>query len=45
MKLYRAALVGFDPRQMEGHVFVELFEEPYPITDQDWQDRVVNLVG
>jgi hypothetical protein len=45
MKLHHAALVGFDLRQMEGDVSVELFEEPYPIADQDRQDRITNFVG
>jgi hypothetical protein len=30
---------------MKGDIFVELLEEADPITDQDWQDRITNLVG
>ena len=44
-KLHHAALVGFDLRQMEGDVSVELLEERYPITNQDRQDRITNFVG
>src|SRR3954447_23608212 len=44
-KLHHAALVGFDLREMEGDVAVELFEEGDPITDQDRQDRIADLVG
>jgi len=44
-KLHHAALIGFDLRQMEGDVFAELLEEPYPIANQDWQDRITNFVG
>src|SRR5437588_255791 len=44
-KLHRAALVGFDLRQMKGDVSVELREEWDPITNQDRQDRIPNLVG
>ena len=44
-KLHRAALVGFDLRQMEGDVSVELVEEWDPIPNQDWQDRIANFVG
>ena len=36
-KLNRPALVGFDLRQMEGDVSVELLEEWDPIADQDRQ--------
>ena len=41
----RAALIGFDLRQVEGDVSVELFEEWDPITNQDWHDRITNFVG
>ena len=34
-KLNRAALVGFDLRQVEGDVSVELLEELDPITNHD----------
>jgi len=44
-KLHHAALVGFDLRQMEGDVSVELFEERDPVTNQDGQDRIANFVG
>src|SRR5437762_1109542 len=44
-KLHHAALIGFDLRQMEGDVSVELLEEPYPIANQDRQDRITNFVG
>ncbi len=44
-KLHHAALIGFDLRQMEGDVSVQLFEEPYPIANQDRQDRITNFVG
>ena len=44
-KLHHAALVGFDLRQMEGDVSVELLEEWDPITNQDRQDRITNFVG
>src|SRR5258705_4307146 len=44
-KLHHAALVGFDLRQMEGDVSVELLEEWDPITNQDREDRITNFVG
>jgi hypothetical protein len=44
-KLHHAALVGFDLRQMEGDVLVELLEKWNPITNQDRQDRIPNFVG
>jgi len=44
-KLHHTALVGFDLRQMEGDVSVELLKERYPIANQDRQDRITNLVG
>src|SRR5688572_19954042 len=44
-KLDHAALVGFDLREMEGDVSVELLEEWDPITNQDRQDRITNFVG
>jgi len=44
-KLHHAALVGFDLRQMQGDVSVELLEELDPITNQDRQDRIANFVG
>jgi len=44
-KPYRAALVGFDLRQMKGNVSVQLLEELYPIANQDRQDRITNFVG
>src|SRR5438477_8964103 len=44
-KLHHTALVGFDLRQMEGDVFVQLLEEWDPITNQDRQDRITNFVG
>ena len=44
-KFHRAALVGFDLRQMEGDVPVERLEEWDPFTDQDGQDRITNFVG
>jgi hypothetical protein len=30
---------------MEGDVFVEFLKEPYPVANQDWQDRIANFVG
>ena len=45
MKPHHAALVGFDLRQVEGDVSVELLEEWDPITNQDRQDRIANFVG
>ena len=44
-KRHHAAFVGFDLRQMESDVSVELLEELYPIANQDWQDRIANFVG
>jgi hypothetical protein len=44
-KFHRAALVGFNLRQMESDVSVELVEEWDAITDQDGQDRITNFVG
>ena len=44
MQLNHAALVGFDLREMESDVSVELLEEPDPITDQDRQDRITNII-
>jgi len=44
-KLDHAALVGFDLRQVEGDVAVELPEEWDPITNQDREDRITNFVG
>src|SRR2546426_2241126 len=44
-KRHRAALVGFDLRQMKGDVSVELLEKPYPIANQDRQDGITNFVG
>jgi hypothetical protein len=44
-KLYHAALVGFDLRQVEGDVSVELLEEWNSITNQDRQDRIRDFVG
>jgi len=44
-KLNRTALVGFDLRQMESDVSVQLLEELDPITNQDRQDRIANFVG
>ena len=44
-KLHHAALIGFDLRQMEGDVCIELVEEWDAITDQDRQDRITNFVG
>ena len=44
-KLHHAALVGFDLREMQGDVSVELFEKWDPITDQDRQDRIAKFVG
>src|SRR2546425_439013 len=44
-KLHHAVLVGFDLRQMEGDVSVELIEEWDPVTDQDRQDRIATFVG
>jgi len=44
-KRHRAALVGFDLRQMQRDVSVECFKELYPIANQDWQDRIANFVG
>jgi hypothetical protein len=43
-QLDHAALVGFDLREMEGDISVELLEEWDPITNQDRQDRITNLV-
>src|SRR2546423_3520472 len=44
-KLHHAALIGFNLRQMEGDVSVELLEERDPIANQDRQDRIANFVG
>jgi hypothetical protein len=44
-KLHHAALIGFDLRQMEGDVSVELLKERYPIANQDRQDRITHFVG
>jgi hypothetical protein len=44
-KLHYTALVGFDLRQMEGDVSVEILEEWDPTTNQDRQDRIANFVG
>ena len=44
-QLHHAALVGFDLRQMEGDVSVELLEKRDPIANQDRQNRITNLVG
>ncbi|KAF5408822.1 MAG: hypothetical protein Udaeo2_09870 [Candidatus Udaeobacter sp.] len=44
-KLDHAALIGFDLREMEGDVSVELLEERSPIANQDRQDRITNFVG
>src|SRR5436189_938031 len=44
-KLHHAALVGFDLRQMESDVSVELLEERDAITNQYRQDRITNFVG
>jgi hypothetical protein len=44
-ELHHAAPVGFDLRQMEGDVSVELLEEWDSITNQDRQDRIPNFVG
>ena len=44
-KRHHAVIVGFDLRQMEGDVPVELLEESDPITNQDREDRVVNFVS
>jgi hypothetical protein len=44
MQLNHATLVGLDVRKMERDVFVELLEEWDPITDQDRQDRITNVV-
>ncbi len=43
-KLHDAVLVGFDLRQMEGHIFVELVEEGDSIANQNRQDRITNFV-
>ncbi len=44
-KLHHAALVGFDLREMEGDVSVEIREEWDPITNYDRHDRITNFVG
>lgn len=44
MQLNHAALVGFDLNEMEGDVAVELLEKWNPITNQDWQERITNVV-
>ena len=44
-QLDHAALVGFDLREVEGDVFVELLEEWYPIANQDRQDPITHLVS
>src|SRR5512134_3029097 len=44
-KLHHAAPVGLDLRQVEGDVSVEPLEEWDPITNQDWQDRIADIVG
>ena len=30
---------------MEGDVFVEFLKEPYPVANQDRQNRITNFVG
>ena len=44
-QLNHAALVGFDLREVEGDVSIELVEEGDPIANQDRQDRIANFVG
>lgn len=44
-KLHHAVPVGFDLRQMEREVSVELVEERDAFTNQDGQDRIPNFVG
>jgi len=43
-KRHHAALIGFDLRQMEGDISVELLEEWDSIANQDRQDRITNFV-
>jgi hypothetical protein len=43
-KLHYAVLVGFDLRQMEGYISVELLEEWDSIANQDRQDRITYFV-
>ena len=40
-----AVLIAFDFRQMKGGISVEILEERDPLTDQDRQDGITNLVG
>ena len=44
-KTQHAALVGFDLRQMQWDVHVEILKESYPIANQDRQDRIANFIG
>jgi hypothetical protein len=43
-KLHYAVPVGFDLRQMEGYISVELLEEWDSIANQDRQDRITYFV-
>jgi hypothetical protein len=43
-KLHHAVLVGFDLRQMEGYISIEVFEEWDSISNQDRQDRITYFV-
>ena len=43
-KLHYAVLVGFDLRQMEVYISVELLEEWDSIANQDRQDRITYFV-
>jgi hypothetical protein len=44
-KPHHAAFIGFDLRQMEEDVSVELLKKRYSIANQDRQDRITNFIG
>ena len=44
-KLHQAALVGFDFGEMEDDVPAQLLEKWHAVANQDWHDRITNLVG
>jgi len=44
-KAHHAALIGFDLRQMEEDVSIELIKERYSIANQDRKDRITDLIG
>ena len=44
-QIHHAAFIGFDLRQMQTDVPVEILEERYALTDQYRQDRITDFVG